>query len=55
MNAHHQEWLVSASTNRHGVTAFDFATVSGYDQLVVGITYARGGTRGLLMTDAHDQ
>ena len=26
---HHQEWLGSATTNSHGVAAFDFATVSG--------------------------
>ena len=41
----------SASTNRHDVAAFDFATVSGCDQLVVGQTHARGGTLDLLMTD----
>ena len=44
LNGHHQEWLRSTTTNRHGVAAFDFATVSGCDQLVVGPTYARGGT-----------
>ena len=31
LNGHHQEWLGSTTTNRHGVAAFDFATVSGYD------------------------
>ena len=35
LNGHHQEWLGSATPNRHGVAAFDFATVSGCDQLVV--------------------
>ena len=35
LNGHHQEWLGSATTNSHGVAAFDFATVSGCDQLVV--------------------
>ena len=35
LNGHHQEWLGSTTANRHGVAAFDFATVSGYDQLVV--------------------
>ena len=35
LNGHHQEWLGSTTTNRHGVAAFDFATVSGCDQLVV--------------------
>ena len=29
LNAHLQEWLGSATTNRHGVAAFDFATVTG--------------------------
>ena len=28
-NIHHQEWLGSTTTNRHGVATFDFATVSG--------------------------
>ena len=49
-----QEWLGSITTNRHGVAAFDFATVSGCDQLVVCPTYARGGTLDLLMTDVPD-
>ena len=51
LNGYHQEWLCSTTTNRHGVSAFDFATVSGYDQLVVGPTHARGLTLDLLMTD----
>ena len=54
LNGHHQEWLGSMTTNRHGVAAFDFATVSGCDQLVVGPTHARGGTLDLLMTDVPD-
>ena len=41
----------STTTNRHGVAAFDFATVSGCDQLVVGPTHASGGSLDLLMTD----
>ena len=41
-------------TNRHGVAALDFATVSGCDQLVIGPTHARGGTLDLLMTDVPD-
>ena len=48
LNGHHQEWLGSATTNRHGVAAFDFVTVSGCDQFVVGPTDARGGTLDLL-------
>ena len=35
LNGHHQVWLGSTITNRHGVSAFDFATVSGCDQLLV--------------------
>ena len=37
------------------VAAFDFTTVSGCDQLVVGPTHARGGILDLLMTDVPDQ
>ena len=54
LNSHHQKWLGSTTTNRHGVAAFDFATVSGCDQLVVGPTHARGGTLDFLMTDVPD-
>ena len=49
-----QEWLGSTMTNSHGVAAFDFATVSGCDQLVVGPTHARGGILDLLITDVPD-
>ena len=41
-------------TNRHGVAALDFDTVSGCDQLVIGPTHAREGTLDLLMTDVPD-
>ena len=54
LNGHHQEWLGSMTKNRHGVAAFDFATVSGCDQLVVSPTHAHGGTLDLLMTDVPD-
>ena len=54
LNGHHQEWLGSPTTIRHGVAAFDFATVSGCDQLVVGPTHTRCGTLDLLMTDVPD-
>ena len=50
LNGHHQEWLGSTTTNRHIVAAFDFATVSGCDQLVVGPTHVRFLTLDLLMT-----
>ena len=32
LNDNHQEWLGSTTTNRHGVEAFDLATVSGCDK-----------------------
>ena len=54
LNGHHQEWLGSTTTNRHGDADFDFATVSGCDQLVVSPTPARGETLNLLMTDIPD-
>ena len=54
LNGHHQEWLGSTMTNSHGVAAFDFATVSSCDQLVVGPTHAGGGILDLLMTDVPD-
>ena len=41
LNGNHQEWLGSTSMNCHGVTAVDFATVSGCDQLVVSPTHGR--------------
>ena len=51
---HHQEWLGSTTTNSYGVAVFDFVTVYGCDQLVVGPTHARGETLDLLMTDVPD-
>ena len=54
LNGHHQEWLGSATTNNHGVAVFDFATVSGCDQLVVGPTHASGAILDLLMNDVPD-
>ena len=43
--------LCYTTTNRHGVAAIGFETLSGCDQLVVGPAHARGGTLDLLMTD----
>ena len=54
LNSHHQEWMGSTTTNSHGVAAFDFTTVSGFDQLVVRPTHECGGTLDLLMTDVPD-
>ena len=47
LNGHHQKWLGSTATNPHGVSAIEFATVSGCDQLVIGPTHARAGTLDL--------
>ena len=52
LNCHHQEWFGSTTTNRHGAAAFDVATVTSYDQLVVGPTHARGRILDLQMTEA---
>ena len=46
--------LCSSTTNRHGVAALDFATVSGCDQLVIDPTHTRGATLDLRMTDVPD-
>ena len=43
-----------STTNRYGVAALEFATVSGCDQLVIRPTHASGGTLDLLMTDVPD-
>ena len=39
------------TTNGHGVAAFDFATVSGCNQLDSGSAHARGSVTDLQMTD----
>ena len=54
LNGHKQEWLGYTTTNRHVLAIFDFATVSGYDQLVVDLTHSRGGTFDLMITDVLD-
>ena len=55
LNGHHHEWLFSTNTNRLGVAALDFTSVSGCDEVVIGPTRGRGGTLDLLMTDVPDQ
>ena len=52
--SHHQEWICFTTTNRHGVPTFDFATVSGCDQLVFGPPLARGVTFYFQMNDSLD-
>ena len=54
LNGHHHKWLGSTATESHGVAAYEFATVSGCDQLVVGQTHARSRILDLLMTDVPD-
>ena len=54
LNGYHLEWLGSVTTNRHVVAAFDFRTVSGCEQLVVGKTHGHVVDTYLLMTDVPD-
>ena len=44
----------STTTNRQGVVALDFATISFCNQLVVGPTHTRGGKLEFLLTDVPD-
>ena len=44
----------STTTNGHGVSALDFATITGCDQLVTAPLLACGGTLDLPMTDVPD-
>ena len=53
-NIHHQEWMGSMTTNRHGAAVIGFATGSGCDQLVVSPTHARDATLDLIMIDVSD-
>ena len=50
----HQKRKGSTTPNRHGVAAFDFSTVSGYDHFVFGRTHVRHETLDLLITDDPD-
>ena len=51
-NAHHREWLNSVSpTNHHGISALDFATESGCEQLIHRPTHRSGNTLDLIFTD----
>ena len=42
LNGHHHEWIGSTTTNRHGIAAFDFGTVSVCTQLIVEPTHSHG-------------
>ena len=51
-NAHHRDWLQSRSaTDRHGVSAYNFANETGCTQLVAEPTHISGNTLDLFMTD----
>ena len=51
-NAHHREWLNSTSpTDRHGLSALDFATQCGCEQLIKRPTHRSGNTLDLIFTD----
>ena len=50
LNGHHQEWLGFYNHKSSWCCSLDFATVSGCDQFVVGLTHARGRTLDLLKT-----
>ena len=54
LNGHHQEWLGSTTTDRHGVAAFDFTAV-WLRSVGCRPTHTCGGTHDLLMTDVPDQ
>ena len=46
-------WVLQLTTNRHGVTTFNFTTVSCCE-LVVSSSHVCGATLNLLMTDVAD-
>ena len=51
-NAHHREWLSSVSpTDRHGLSACDFSSVSGCEQLIHEPTHVSGNCLDLIFTD----
>ena len=59
LNAHHQEWLKSASptpcaespTDRHGIAAFNFVNLSSCTQLIKEPTHNLDNYLDLLLTD----
>ena len=51
-NAHHSHWLPSGSdTDAHGRAAFDFASLSGTDQIISEPTHILGNCLDLVFTD----
>ena len=51
VNAHHEEWLGSSTTNLHGRTARDFAPLSGSEQMITEPTHNNGGMLDSVLTD----
>ena len=51
LNAHHQDWLDSNTTDCHGVAALDFANLTDCTQLIDKPTHQRGNRLDLLLTD----
>ena len=54
MNAHHKDWLNSRTTDRHGIAALDFGTVTNCTQTVSDPTHLSNNTLDLLFTDVPD-
>ena len=54
VNAHHEEWLGSSTTNLHGRAARDFVSSSGYEQMVTEPTHIDGRVLDLVLTDIPD-
>ena len=43
VNAHHQEWFGSSTTNLHGNAARDIASASGSEQMITEFTHMKEG------------
>ena len=54
VNAHHEEWLGSSTTNLYNRAAGDFALCSGCKQMVTEPTHIEGGVLELVLTDVPD-
>ena len=54
VNAHHEEWLGSYTTNLHGRVVRDFSSLSGCEQMVTELTPIGGEVFDLVLTDVPD-
>ena len=54
VNARHEEWLGSSTTNFHGRAEHDFASSSGSEQIFTEPTHIDGGVLDLMLTDIPD-